>query len=66
MTSAYKGLASAGVAVWLDGLSRPRLLSGDLAMVAGGEIVGITTNPAIFPSRSAPARVTKTSFVSWR
>ena len=49
MINAYKSLASAGVAVWLDDLSRPRILSGDLArMVDRGDIVGITTNPTIF------------------
>jgi len=49
MTHAYQRLAAAGVSVWLDDLSRPRITSGDLArMVAAGEIVGITTNPAIF------------------
>ena len=49
MTSASDELAAAGVAVWLDDLSRPRVTSGDLArMVAAGTIVGITTNPTIF------------------
>jgi transaldolase len=57
MANAYKGLASAGVAVWLDDLSRQHLLSGDLArMIEGGDIVGITTNPAIF-SKSISAGV---------
>ncbi len=49
MSQALQDLAQAGVAVWLDDLSRPRLQSGGLArMVAQGEIVGITTNPTIF------------------
>jgi hypothetical protein len=49
MPQALQDLAQAGVAVWLDDLSRPRLQSGRLArMVAQGEVVGITTNPTIF------------------
>lgn len=49
MTSTMDKLAAAGVAVWLDDLSRPRVTSGDLArMIAAGDIVGITTNPTIF------------------
>ncbi len=49
MTQALQDLAAAGVAVWLDDLSRPRLQSGSLAgMVGQGDIVGITTNPTIF------------------
>ena len=49
MTQALQDLAAAGVAVWLDDLSRPRLHSGSLAgMVAQGGVVGITTNPTIF------------------
>ena len=42
-------LAEAGVSVWLDDLSRPRIRTGSLAeMVERGDIVGITTNPTIF------------------
>ena len=49
MTDAYVKLANQGVAVWLDDLSRPRLLSGELErMVNAGQIVGVTTNPTIF------------------
>ena len=49
MTNTLQQLAEAGVAVWLDDLSRPRLQSGSLAaMVGQGDIVGITTNPTIF------------------
>ena len=49
MTKTLQELADAGVAVWLDDLSRPRLQSGSLAaMVEQGDIVGITTNPTIF------------------
>src|SRR3954467_13580898 len=49
MANALQDLAAAGVAVWLDDLSRTRIHSGSLAhMVEAGEIVGITTNPTIF------------------
>jgi transaldolase len=49
MAQALDDLAAAGVSVWLDDLSRPRILTGSLArMVNRGEIVGITTNPTIF------------------
>ncbi len=49
MPQALQDLAKAGVAVWLDDLSRPRLQSGSLAaMVGRGDLVGITTNPTIF------------------
>jgi transaldolase len=49
MAKALTDLAAAGVAVWLDDLSRTRISSGTLAqMVKQKEIVGITTNPTIF------------------
>ncbi len=47
--SALSDLSAAGVAVWLDDLSRSRLESGNLAqLVAEKEVVGVTTNPSIF------------------
>src|ERR1700712_5191971 len=49
MAKALTDLAAAGVAVWLDDLSRTRISSGTLAKsVEAGDIVGITTNPTIF------------------
>ena len=49
MTDALADLSSAGVAVWLDDLSRERLRSGNLAaLVADRHVVGVTTNPSIF------------------
>ena len=49
MAEALNDLANAGVSVWLDDLSRPRIQTGSLAkMVEQGDIVGITTNPTIF------------------
>ncbi|HEY3604141.1 MAG TPA: transaldolase, partial [Sporichthyaceae bacterium] len=42
-------LSGAGVAVWLDDLSRARLQTGALAaMVRDQYVVGVTTNPSIF------------------
>ena len=42
-------LSEAGVAVWLDDLSRDRIRSGNLqSLVAGHSVVGVTTNPTIF------------------
>ncbi|MDP5182451.1 transaldolase [Blastococcus sp. BMG 814] len=42
-------LSSAGVAVWLDDLSRDRIRSGNLqSLVDEHSIVGVTTNPTIF------------------
>ena len=54
MTDALADLTAAGVAVWLDDLSRERLRSGGLAdLVATREVVGVTTNPTIFASAIA-------------
>jgi len=41
-------LAQAGVAVWLDDLSRERIASGNLAELVDRGVVGVTTNPTIF------------------
>jgi transaldolase len=47
--NALADLSAAGVAVWLDDLSRERLRSGNLAeLVRDREVVGVTTNPSIF------------------
>ena len=44
-----KQLSDAGVAIWLDDLSRIRLLSGTLAeLLRDKHVVGVTTNPSIF------------------
>ena len=47
-TDPLADLAEAGVAVWLDDLSRARLRSGNLAELARRGVVGVTTNPTIF------------------
>ena len=49
--SSLQELSDAGLAIWLDDLSRERLESGSLAdLIAGSQVVGVTTNPAIFSS----------------
>jgi transaldolase len=49
MTSPLADLSSAGVAVWLDDLSRERLRSGNLEqLLRERSVVGVTTNPSIF------------------
>jgi transaldolase len=49
MTDALAALSNAGVSIWLDDLSRERLLSGSLAdLAARDHVVGVTTNPSIF------------------
>ncbi len=42
-------LASLGVSIWLDDLSKDRLTSGSLAeLIAHHNVVGVTSNPTIF------------------
>jgi transaldolase len=49
MTDALAALSNAGVSIWLDDLSRERLVSGSLAdLAARDHVVGVTTNPSIF------------------
>jgi transaldolase len=49
MADALKELTEAGVAIWLDDLSRDRLVSGSLAtLIRDSHVVGVTTNPTIF------------------
>jgi transaldolase len=44
-----KQLSDAGVSIWLDDLSRERLLRGTLAeLMRDKHVVGVTTNPTIF------------------
>jgi transaldolase len=49
MTDSLRELSEAGVAIWLDDLSRGRLSTNDLAdLVRDKHVVGVTTNPTIF------------------
>lgn len=47
-------LTAAGVSIWLDDLSRGRLVSGDLRrLIDDKHVVGVTTNPTIFAAALA-------------
>lgn len=49
MSDRLAELSAAGVSIWLDDLTRERLVSGNLAdLVANDHVVGVTTNPTIF------------------
>jgi transaldolase len=51
MGNALSEISKAGVAVWLDDLSRERLQSGSLKkLIENDYVVGVTTNPSIFAS----------------
>jgi transaldolase len=56
MTDRLAELSAAGVAVWLDDLSRVRLTSGSLDKLRREQhVVGVTTNPTIFAKALADA-----------
>jgi transaldolase len=49
MSDPLQLLSEAGVAIWLDDLSRDRLQTGNLAdLIRDRSVVGVTTNPTIF------------------
>ena len=49
MSDRLKELSDVGVSIWLDDLSRERLVSGNLEqMLETDSVVGVTTNPSIF------------------
>lgn len=49
MSTALADISAAGVAVWLDDISRGRLQTGDLQrLVRDRSVVGVTSNPTIF------------------
>jgi transaldolase len=49
MSDPLADLSAAGVAVWLDDLSRERLATGNLQeLISSRHVVGVTTNPTIF------------------
>jgi len=51
MGNALSDISQAGVAIWLDDLSRERLQSGSLKkLIESDYVVGVTTNPSIFAS----------------
>ena len=53
-TSPLAELTKAGVSVWLDDLSRERIVSGGLKkLIEDRHVVGVTTNPTIFANALA-------------
>src|SRR5215207_2123056 len=49
MTDSLQELSQAGVAIWLDDMSRGRLATENLAdLIRDKHVVGVTTNPTIF------------------
>ncbi|HEY9499661.1 MAG TPA: transaldolase [Terrimesophilobacter sp.] len=53
-TSPLAALSEAGVSVWLDDLSRERIVSGSLQkLIEDRHVVGVTTNPTIFANALA-------------
>ena len=58
MTDTLRQLSDEGVAIWLDDMSRSRLVSGSLkALVRDKHVVGVTTNPTIFHKAIAGSHV---------
>ncbi len=54
MTDPLASLSAAGVAVWLDDLSRPKLTTGNLRQLVRDRcVVGVTTNPTIIQKAMA-------------
>ena len=54
MNERLQALSDAGVAVWLDDLSRERIKGDGLQrLIAERDVVGVTTNPTIFASALA-------------
>ncbi|WP_193509983.1 transaldolase [Cryobacterium sp. BB736] len=53
-TSPLAALSAAGVSIWLDDLSRERIVSGGLQnLIDERHVVGVTTNPTIFANALA-------------
>ncbi|AMB58402.1 transaldolase [Microterricola viridarii] len=53
-TTPLSELSAAGVSIWLDDLSRDRIVSGGLEkLIAEKNVVGVTTNPTIFANALA-------------
>lgn len=56
MTTPLADLSAAGVSIWLDDLSRQRIMSGNLAsLIDEKNVVGVTSNPSIFQAALADA-----------
>jgi transaldolase len=58
MTDRLAQLSEAGISIWLDDLSRERLVSGSLAaLIRDRHVVGVTSNPTIFAAALSDAEV---------
>jgi transaldolase len=65
MGSALADISKAGVAVWLDDLSRERLQSGSLRRLIENDcVVGVTTNPSIFASAIGKSELYKSDIIN--
>jgi transaldolase len=58
MSDALKRLSDGGVSIWLDDLSRRRLVTGSLAeLIRDKFVVGVTSNPTIFQKAVADSDI---------
>ena len=63
MSDALADLSAHGVSIWLDDISRERLVSGNLeGLVADKHVVGVTSNPTIFQKAIAGAAEGKSAY----
>ena len=66
MSDTLADLSREGVSIWLDDLSRKRLVNGTLAdLAAHDHVVGVTTNPTIF-AKATRAQVLRRRRTRWR
>ena len=62
MTDPLRQLTDEGVAIWLDDMSRGRLVTDGLAdLVRDKHVVGVTTNPTIFQKAISEQRAPTTA-----
>ena len=67
MSDALADLSAAGVAIWLDDISRERLRSGNLEqLVRDKHVVGVTSNPTIFQKALSQGDAYDDQTATWR
>jgi len=64
-------ISDAGVSIWLDDLSRERLVTGGRArhlsdLISKSHVVGVTTNPAIFSSAISGSALYREDIIRFR